>query len=60
MPAQKSRQASRRNQCTAGAYIFLGASLKPRYQNEKDFWSAEERHSPRRPDGSEGGELPAR
>ena len=40
-------QALRRSQCTAGANIFLGGSLNRRYQNEKDFLSAEERHERR-------------
>jgi hypothetical protein len=41
-------QALRRSQCTAGANIFLGGSLNRRYQNEKDFLSAEERHETQR------------
>jgi len=35
VPPQRAGQASRRNQCTAGANIFLGGSLNRRYLQKR-------------------------
>jgi|GEM_PF-7026070 len=55
MPAPKSRSGLSAKSVHRRREHFPRRFTEPPIQTEKDFLSAEERHSPRRPDGSDGG-----